>query len=325
MVHPIDSTSRSTLGKLTLRQFLVRTWNKVEENEILTRASAVSFYAMIALVPLLALLLTVVVWLLPDLSDASGKVVGFGHLTVDQLRSSLRQALPQEGYNVVADQIARMQASPPFGLLSIGLFISLWSASSLYLAIIDAMNRVYGLIDTRSFLKLRVTAIFMTVVQAAIFLVALGAIVAGPEVLRFLGLKGNMAVAGVVTQWVVVVLVLLFSFALTYYVGPNSTQRWRWITPGSVIGVGVFLVFSYVFRIYVHNFGNYDKTYGSLGGVMILLLWFWISSVVLLSGGQINKVIEDAKLLGSGPGSKVDPAIPPDFKAIEPKPLSDRT
>jgi membrane protein len=323
MTPSTESTSSSTPGKLTLRQFLVRTWKQTGENEILTRASAVSFYAMIALVPLLAVLLTVVVQLLPDLSGVSGKVVGFGNLTVDQLRASLQQALPAEGYQVVADQIGRMQSHPPFGLLSIGLLISLWSASSLYLAIIDAMNRVYGLVETRSFLKLRLIAILMTVVQAAIFLVALIVIVAGPQVLRYLGLKGNLAVAGEVTQWVVVVLVLLYSFALTYYVGPDSTQRWRRISLGSVIGVIVFLAFTYVFRIYVQHFGNYDKTYGSLGGVMILLLWFWVSSVVLLLGGQINKVIDDAKMPGSGSGSTPNPAVSPDRKTIEPKPLSD--
>lgn len=309
-------------GGLNLRELLVRTWKKVEENEILTRASAVSFYAMLALVPMIALLLMVLVQFLPDLSDPNSKP-GIGNLTVETLESSLRRALPEEAYRVVADQILRMQKQPPFGLLSIGLIVALWTTSSLFLAIIDAMNRVYGVTETRSFVRLRVTAVVMTFLQSAILLGALAAIVAGPELLQFVGYRGNSVVVGTAIQLVVVVVMILFSFALTFYVGPDAEQSWEWITPGSVFGTAIFLLFTYLFRLYVQYFGNYDKAYGSLGGVMVLLFWFWVSSVVLLMSGQMNKVIENASPLGKGEGQKADRTVPPDFASIPPTPLGE--
>ena len=116
---------------------------------------------------------------------------------------------------------------------------------------------------------------------------------------------------------------VLFSFALTFYVGADAQQSWEWLTPGSLLGTLVFLAFTFVFRIYVQNFASYDKTYGSLGGVMVLLLWFWVSSVVLLAAGQMNKVIENASPLGKGPGQKLDATKPLDMASIAPKPLSE--
>jgi membrane protein len=299
----------------------VRTWTKLNENEILTRASAVSFYAMLALVPLLAIILTALVQLLPDITGAGGKTVGIGNITVNQLQETLRQALPEEGFKVVQEQIKRIQKDPPFGLLSIGLVIALWTSSSLFLAIIDAMNRVYGVTETRSFAKLRVVAFIMTILQAVIFLGALIAIVAGPEIFRWLGFKGHSALLAIGIQWIGVVVMVLLSFALTIYVGPDADQRWEWITPGSVLGTIVFLACTWLFRLYIQNVANYDKTYGSLGGVMVLLLWFWVSSVVLLTSGQMNKVIEDASPLGKSTGQKEDKTETPDFSKIAPEPL----
>src|SRR5262249_17529149 len=112
------------------------------------------------------------------------------------------------------------------------------------------------------------------------------------------------------------------SFALTFYVGPDAEQRWEWITPGSLLGTVVFLATSSGFRQYVQHFANYDKTYGSLGGVMVLLFWFWISSLVLLSAAQLNRVIEEASPLGKRYGQKTDPTTAPDLRAINPEPSS---
>lgn len=310
------------LGGLSVRELLTRTWKKVNDNEILTRAAAVSFYAMLAMVPMIAILLTVLVQLLPDITGTTGRTVGLGNMSVESLQGTLRNVLPDEGYKVVADQIARMQKSPPFALLSVGLLISLWTASSLFLAIIDAMNRVYGVTETRSFLKLRITAIVMTLVQSAVLLAALGAIVAGPEALHWLGWRGSSVFVGTFLQAVVVVAMVLFSFALTFYIGPDAQQRWEWITPGSLFGTIIFLVTTFAFRVYVQGFGNYDKTYGSLGGVMVLILWFWVTSVVLLAAGQMNEVIENASPLGKAEGQKTDATAAPGFAAAPPRAAS---
>jgi membrane protein len=288
------------------------------EHEIMTRASAVAFYAMLALVPFLALLLTIAVQLLPDLTGMTGEH-GVGDLTVDELQSTLKGILAPEAYGVVEQTIKDIQAKPQVGLLSIGLLVTLWLASSLFSAVIDAMNRINGVEETRPFWKMRLTAIFMTVIQAAILVSSLVALAVGPLVIGWIGLSQEAAVLATLMQWIIVYIMVLLSFALTFYVGPDSDQRWEWITPGSLIGTAVFLVASYGFGLYVRNFGSYDKTYGSLGGVMVLMFWFWVSSLVLLSAGQMNQVIEGASPLGKNFGQKLDATDTPDYRAIKPE------
>jgi len=146
--------------------------------------------------------------------------------------------------------------------------------------------------------------------------------VAWPEIVTWLGLSRPAAFLAHAVQWLVVFVMVLLSFALTFYVGPDADQRWEWITPGSLAGTVVFLVETFGLRTYVQHFANYDKTYGSLGGVMILLLWFWLSAVVLLTSGEVNKIIEDASPLGKSYGQKVDPPKALDFASMEPEPAS---
>jgi membrane protein len=280
-----------SLGGLSVRELALRTWKKAVENELMTRAAAVSFYAMLALVPFLGLILTLTTQLLPDLSGAPRGPSGVGHMTVGELRSTLRSLFPSAAYGVVEDQIQRIRAEPPVGLLSLGLAITIWLASSLFVAVIDAMNRICGVAETRPIWKLRLAAIAMTLVEAVILIGSLVAIVAWPQILAWAGFSAPTAALATVAQWIVVVVMILLSFALTFYVGPDADQRWEWITPGSLAGTVVVLVSSLGFRVYVQNFASYNKTYGSLGGVMVLLFWFWISSLVLLTAGQLNKVI----------------------------------
>jgi membrane protein len=318
---PLRLREALTLGGLSVRELLHRTWNRLNDHEIMTRAAAVSFYAMLAMVPFLALVLTISVQLLPDVTGLSGRTTGIGNLTTEQLRATLKAFLPTEGYKVFEDQIGQLQGRdrPPLGLLAVSTAVTAWLASSLFVAIIDAMNRIYGVNETRSFLRIRLTAIAMTFLEAAILVGSLLAIVVWDVVARWLGLSQSVALLATVVLWSIVFLMVLLSFALSFYVGPDAEQKWEWITPGSLIGTAAFLAACVGFRVYVRNFGNYDKTYGSLGGVMVLLFWFWISSLVLLSAAQMNKVIEDASPLGRRYGQKSDPSEPPDLKAIAPE------
>lgn len=303
----------------------MRTWARAEEHEIMTRAAAVSFYAMLACVPFLALMLTAIVQFLPDLTRREDGGHSTKTMTVQELRTTLRDLFPPEAYKVAEDQIVRLQDElkhrPPIGLLLVSLAVTLYLASSLFAAVIDAMNRIYGVEETRSILKIRLTALVMTVIQAAILLGSLIAIVAGPEILAWLRMPSEFQFLARLIQWPVIAIMLLVSFALTFYVGPDADQKWEWITPGSMLGTAGLLIFTLLFRIYVQHFADYNKTYGSLGGVMVLLFWFWVSALLLLVAGQMNKVIEDASPLGKDYGRKTDPTEPPDFKAIDPSPL----
>jgi membrane protein len=313
--------SALTFGGLSPRQVLSKTWSGMVENEVMTRAAAIAFYAMLASVPFLALLITLAVQLVP--ADAL-VVHDVNNQAVSQFEATMQRMLPEQGAEVVTDQIKRIREDPPFGLLSIGLLVTLWTASSMFLAIIDGMNRMYDVKETRGFVKLRLTAILMTLIQAVILIGALVAIVAGPEILEWLGLGGSGAywliLAG---QWVALVCMVLLSFALTFYVAPDVEQKWVWITPGSLYGTILILAFTLVFRVYVQNWGNYQQTYGSLGGVMIVLLWLWVSSMVLLAAAQLNQVVEEASPVGKKKGQKIDPTTPPDLEHIEPQPAGE--
>jgi membrane protein len=313
-----------SLGGLSPRELALRTWAKSNEHEIMTRAAAVSFYAMLALVPFLALILTVTVQLLPDLTGLTGHQSQIGTSAAEKLSATIDQALPENAAKVVKSQIAEFQKKkqPPFVLLLTGLAVTVWLASSLFVAIIDAMNRIYGVNETRSFVKTRLTAIAMTFIEAVILVGSLLLIVLWPQIVGWFGMSESAALLATTVQWLVVAVAVLLSFALAFYVGPDADQRWEWITPGSLLGTVAFLAASFGFRLYVQHFADYDKTYGSLGGVMVLIFWFWISSLVLLTAAQMNKVIEDASPLGKRFGQKVDPTEAPDLRAIKPEPLT---
>ena len=322
MFAPLRLKAALGLGGLSVRELVVRTWQRVIANEIMTRAAAVSFYAMLALVPFLGLVLTLTAQLLPDVTGTGGKTVGIGNMTTEQFRDTLREVFPNEAYKVVEDQIGRLQnrKRPHFGLLVFGFAVTVWLASSLFIAVIDAMNRIYGVTETRSYPKIYLTAFGMTILQAVMLVGSLLAIVLWPQIVGWFGFTGSTAVLATAVQWAVIFMTITLSFALTFYVAPDADQRWEWITPGSLLGVAVFLAASFGFRVYVQNFANYDKTYGSLGGVMVLLFWFWISSLVVLSSAQVNNVIEDASPLGKHYGQRVDATEALDMASIKPEP-----
>ncbi len=328
MFPPIRLKEAFGFGGLSPLEAGRRTWREVNDNEIFTRAAAVAFYAMLAMVPFLAVTLTIIIQRLPDVSVRS-KVDHLRDQALSQLETTVRSLVPKEANELVMDQIERIQKGPPVGLLSVGLIVSLWLSSSLFLAIIDAMNRVYGVTETRSLVWLRVLAMIMTVVQAAILLASLLVIVAWPSILGAMHLDPNGSAAWLVSgvRWAVVLLMLMTSFSLSFYVAPDARQRWEWITPGALLGSLLFLAFCALFRVYVQNFANYNRTYGSLGGVMVILFWFWAVSVLLLSAGALNKVIEDASPLGKSHGQKgdekVDPSVRPDFESMAPVPRPD--
>ena len=307
-----------SLGGLSLRELTIRTYYAVDKNEIQTRAAGVAFYAMLALVPFIGLILFCSVQLLPDLTGKARVGQDIGGKTVSQFETLLGQILPTEATGEITEQISRLQEQPPVGFLSFGLLVTLWLASSMFVAIIDATNRIYGVRDRRGWVKLRLIAIAMTVIQAGILIGALLSVVAWSSLLDHLQLGASAAVFATAAQFAAVYLMVLASFALTFYVAPDADQKWEWITPGSFVGAALFVVATVGFRVYVQNFANYNKTYGLLGGVMVLLFWFWISALVLLGAAQVNKLIEEASPLGKNTGQRTDAAAAPDFASMVP-------
>jgi membrane protein len=292
-----------SLGGMSTRQLAVETWKRMARHDAMNLAAAAAYYAMLALVPFLTLLLVITVLRLPDLSGSDRNATGLGDLTVEQLDATLKSLFPEEAYVLVRDQIVRIQSQPPVALLSASGLIALWSASSLFLVVIDALNRSYGVKESRSLVRLRLTAMAMTVLEAACLLGSLVAIVAWPQVLRVFGMESNDTLGSVATvvHWSAVFVMILLSFALTFYVGPDVRHRWAWITPGSLAGSIAFLLFCILFRVYVQNFGSYHRSLGALAGVTVLLVWFWVVALVLIAAAEMDRAIEAGSLIdGSG-------------------------
>ncbi len=180
------------------------------------------------------------------------------------------------------------------GLLSVGLVISLWISSSLFMEVIKAMNKIYSARESRPIWKLRLIAMFMAILEVAILLCSLVTVSLWPQILGWIGITAGSAIVLTVVHFAVLYIMVMVCFALVFHLGPDSTQRVAWITPGSLLGSAAFLLACYIFRAYVEQFGRYGQTYGSLGGVVVLLLWFWLSSMVLLVAAEVNAVFEEA-------------------------------
>lgn len=280
-------------GKLTVRELFVETWRNITRHEVLTRTSAIAFSSMMASVPFLILALTAFIYLLPNLSGAGGGL-GIGNLTPDQVKEFLLTLFPPDIANVITDQITHIQEQPPIGLVSISIVVVLWMASTVFVDIMDALNKIYGVKETRPYWHIRLWAILITIIQMAIGLVALIVLLAWPQIMTLFHLTGDTVYYATIAKWIVVPSTVMGSMALIFRMGPASHQRGRWVTPGSVFGTIVFLAATLLFREYVLTFASYNRIYGSLGGVMALMFWFWLSSLVLLVAAEMNKVIEYA-------------------------------
>lgn len=284
--------SAMNLGGLTFKEALHGTWIKLNENELMTRAAAIAFYAIAALVPFMALVILLAAHLLPWLTVGEH---------VDPAES-FSQILPAEGAKVLTGQLQYIQERPSAGLVSFGTIALLWLNSSLFIAVMDAMNRIRGVPETRPYWKQRLIAVVVSVFEAFIIILALASTLLWPQIMDFLKLGFATSFIATLTHGLTVFVLFLLSFACALYFGPNADQRWEWITPGSLLGSLLLLAVSYLFRFYAQTWGDYSATYGSFAGVVILLSWLWLSAFALLTAAEFNAVIERASPLGGDPG-----------------------
>jgi membrane protein len=280
-------------GGLSAKELAKRTYGAMDRHDTLNQAAVVAYYAMLALVPLLSFTLTIA---LGTRTQVAAEV----------LRMS-RQMLPREADAIVRDQIHKIQNSPPVGLLSLSLLVLLWSASSLFVAIMDTTNAAYGVRDDRPWWERRLMAIVLTLVEVVLLVGASASIAAWPEVAGWFGLGGVAAAVATAVHWLGVVVALLAAFSVAYYFGPQIDQEWEWITPGSTLGVLALIAASLGFRAYLHFGSSYSETYGALAGVVLMMLWLYLAALALLVGAEINCVIEHAAPHGREPGQKKAP------------------
>ncbi len=271
------------------KQFFIDVKNEYQKDKVNDTAGAMTFFGLLAMFPFL-LFLVALAGVIIDPQQAQ------------QLVRQLSAVAPQAAVSIIETQLMSIVTGNNTGLLSIGALGAIWAASNGVLAVSRALNTAYGVDETRPFWKTRGIAILFTLgggllaIVSTLLILALPAIAdMFPAPISTLIMWGRVPAAAVL---------VMFVWAVAYYVLPNVTQSFKFISPGAVVGVVIWMIASLGFSLYVSNFGNYDATYGSLGGVIVLLMWMWISSQVLLLGAEINAVIEHRSPEGKDPGEK---------------------
>lgn len=265
------------------RQILVRAWKAGSDDNIYMLAGSVAFFAFLAIFPTLIALLTVF-GLVADPAQATRQI---GEYTA---------SLPHASQQLISDQLAAVArghgGSLGFGLV-VSLLTALWLASSGTQNLISAVNLAYGETERRGTLKLWALAAGLTLCGGVFLLLALALVAVAPAVLGGLdvGLAGG--VMAQVVRWLLLVAVIVVTLAVVYRVAPDRVApRFRWVSVGAVTATGLWLLGSGVFDLYIANFGSYNKTYGALAGVAVLLLWLYLTSYVVLLGAEINAETE---------------------------------
>ncbi len=208
-----------------------------------------------------------------------------------------RQVMPEEAYKLIeaytGDVISGDRPAPY--LFSFSNLFTLWTASGAFAALINALNRAYDVQETRPFWKVRGIAILMTLGLSVLTLLGVLLLVLGPQIGEFIanifGLDDLFLLVWDIVRWPAALFFMVFTVALLYYFAPDANQPFRWITPGGLIGVLLWVLASVAFNFYVSNFGSYNKTYGSIGAVIVLLLYLYISSLTILFGAELNATL----------------------------------
>lgn len=265
------------------KDILARVWTGLGNDNVSMVAAGVAFYLLLAIFP--AMGATVSIYgLVSDPAD------------VQQQLEQLTTLLPKEAQTILSQQLNAV-ASQSSQALSIGLvgsiLLALWSTTKGVKALITALNIVYNEHEKRSFIKLNAVALMLTV-GAVIFLVlALGLIVALPALLGSFGLQDYTQILILISRWLLLALIVITSLAVLYRYGPSRTSpRWQWVSGGAILATFLWLIGSALFSYYVSNFASYNETYGALGAIVILLMWFYLSAFVVLLSAEINAETE---------------------------------
>lgn len=286
------------LGGLTPLQLLKRVYHEVDEDEILTRSAALSYYFVSALFPMI-FFLTAILGLFAQ-----------NHNLESSLLNYAARFMPPDAFTLLQKTLHEITQSSTGLKLLLGLALALWSGAGGVSSIIDALNRCYHVKESRPLWKQKLIAIALTVSLSALTIVALAIVLYGGDIAQFVGNHTGLSSAFImvwrIVEWPLALLFVVMAFALLYYWGPDVKQQWTWITPGSLIGVLLWIGASMLFRVYLHFFNSYSKTYGSLGAVIVLLLWLYISGLAVLMGGEINSEIENAAAKRGHPEAKAE-------------------
>ena len=277
-----------SLSGLTIKQFGQRVWSEIQADDVFGDAAKLAYYFLLALFPLLIFLTSLI-----------GLFLGSGTGLRHALFNYLSQVMPSSAFELIDKTMWEVSNASGAGKLSFGLLAALWASASGVSAMMQSLNAAYDSKETRPWWKQRLMALVLTVALSILIIGAVVVIFGGSKIAEHLGATYGFSNAFVVTwkvlQWPIALAFMLLSFALIYYFAPDlRDQDWKWITPGSAIGVALWLLVSFAFKGYLHFFDSYSRTYGSLGAVIVLMLWLYLTGAAVLIGGEVNAEIENA-------------------------------
>jgi membrane protein len=238
---------------------------------------------------------------------------------VDNIVNTLSRVAPRDVIKIVTTQMQQLSNQNNGGLLTFAFLVTIWSSSGAMVSIITTLNTAYDVTESRPWWKTRVTAILLTIGIAIFILASMFLVLAGPSFAEHLANTMHLGAAFKwtwwVLQWPIVFLLVVTAIGLVFYFAPDVEQDWVWITPGSVVATVLWLVVSLGLKLYYTLMPNANATYGTIGGVMVLMLWFYCSGLALLAGAELNAEIEHASPYGKDPGERV----PGEKKVVGPR------
>ena len=264
--------------------FLVRLQRGIAHDDCMGMAAQIAFYNVLGLFPLMIFLLNII-GLFP-----------VGRALQTELLRELGTQMPPEAASYVAETVLGLLPAGNQGLFGLGLVASLWGASMATGALITTINRAYNIRPRRNLLKQKILSIWLTLVLAFLWVLAFVIVLVGPRVTQ--GVFEMLHIASETnTFWTSVRLPMAFgltlvSLSILYYIAPEAKQRFRWILPGAVTGTLLWMGASSGFRVFLRNVNSYDMTYGSIAGLVILMVWFWLSGLVFLLGAEVNSLMK---------------------------------
>lgn len=297
------------LGPISYKELAKRVFHETIDDGCAEYAAAVAYYLLLAIFPFFLFLITLIGYLpVPDL--------------LDFILSTIRRPLPTQVFELVQDNIVKLFADKKGGLLSLSILLALWTSSNSVTSIMNVMNRLYEVKEGRPFWKVRLTAVLLVIGLSFLFLMSLLLLMFGPKLGSFIAdvthLGSFFELIWKIMLIPVIPMMLILAVAVIYYFTPDVEQDWKWITPGAIFSIPAWLLASLAFSYYINNFGSYDKTYGSIGAVIVLLLWLYLSGFIILIGAEINAVIEHSSQEGKEPGEKKENETEEEKEEIEP-------
>lgn len=298
-----------TLSGLSWKKMAGRVWNEMNADDAFGDAAKLAYYFLLALFPLLIFL-----------TSAIGLIVGSGTSMRNTLFQYLARVMPSSAFQLIDSTMLEITSASSAGKLSFGLLLALWAASNGMGAITEALNTAYDVEETRAWWKRRLAAVLLTIGLSVLIISALALVIGGGRLADYLaaafGFSSAFTWAWRILQWPLALAFMLLAFALIYYFAPDvRDQDWKWITPGSVIGITLWLLASFGLKGYLHFFNSYSATYGSLGAVIILMLWLYLTGLAVLIGGEVNAEIENVAAERGAPDAKTKGAKHPRSKA----------